>query len=163
MIAYNYSSGNFSAGIAVVDDDNGDFTPNVEAMVGFSMSPVSVTVIGGYDNNTEEFTVEGVATATVTEGGTLGIDVTYGSGPTFAWTTSEWAVAGSYTQKVSDKVTVSVGAQYFANVAWGTTDYWTVGANVDWTPVENFLVRANVTYDDSADAATGYLRFQRSF
>ena len=87
----------------------------------------------------------------------------YGSGATYAWSTSEWSVAGSYTQKVSDKLTVSVGAQYFANAAWGTADYWTVGANADWYPVENFLVRAQVQYNDSTNAATGRLRFQRNF
>ena len=49
---------------------------------------------------------------------------------------------------------------------------YSVGANVDWTPVTNFLVRAQVSYFaadngaaalNSGDRINTRLRFQRSF
>ncbi|NJR14068.1 MAG: porin, partial [Phyllobacteriaceae bacterium] len=78
----------------------------------------------------------------------------------------KWSIAASYTQKFSDTVTASLGVQYWDEVAFVPgTDQWSVGANVDWTPVQNFLVRAQVQYVDSGatDSVTGRLRFQRSF
>jgi hypothetical protein len=70
---------------------------------------------------------------------------------------------------------LGLGVQYWNDTNLGAAlspDQWTVGANLDWTPVAGFLVRARVQYTDPSGNAlaaanrsytTGYLRFNRSF
>ncbi|MGL4405151.1 MAG: porin, partial [Notoacmeibacter sp.] len=78
LVGYSYASGGFNAGVALVDDNDNnsgaaaDYMPNVTATAGFSAGPANVQLVGAYDNDTEEFAFKAVATATVTEGGTLG-------------------------------------------------------------------------------------------
>ena len=178
LIGYTYAANGFNAGIALVDDnddidfagdpdDDSDFTPNVTATAGYVFGAGNVQVVGAYDNDTSEFAAKVRAEATVTEGGTLGLAVVYASGRTYTWSAAEWSVAGSYTQKVSDTVSVSLGAQYWSDVAFvAGVDQYSIGANVDWTPVTNFLVRAQVQYVDNSvtdGAFNARLRFQRSF
>ena len=173
LIAYNFAANGLTAGIAVIDDNdnNGgpaaDFTPNFSGTVGYSAGIFAVDAVVAYDNDTEEFAGKIRANITVTEGGTLGLAAVYASGATYTWSAAEWSVAGSYSQKVSDTVSVSIGAQYWSDVAFiSGVDQYSIGANVDWTPVTNFLVRAQVQYVDNniTDGAfAGRLRFQRSF
>jgi hypothetical protein len=172
LISYNYAANGFNVGVAIIDDNdnNGgvaaDYTPNLQANAGFAVGPADVQLVAAYDNDTEEFAGKAVAKIDVTEGGTLGLAVVYASGATYTWSAAEWSVAGSYSQKVSDTVALSVGAQYWSDVAFvNGTDQYSIGANVDWTPVTNFLVRAQVQYVDNSvtDSVTGRIRFERSF
>jgi Porin subfamily len=169
LVGYTYAANGFNAGIALVDDEDRfvDYTPNVTATAGFAVGAVNLQGVVAYDNNTDEAVGKLVATATVTEGGTLGLAAVYASGPTYTWASAEWSVAASYTQKFSDTVSASIGAQYWSDVAFiNGLDQYSIGANVDWTPVTNFLVRAQVQYVDdnvSDGSFNGKVRFQRSF
>jgi Porin subfamily len=170
LVGYTYAANGFNVGIALVDDGDRfvDFTPDVQGTVGFTAGPAAVQFVAAYDNNTEEYAAKAVVTADVTEGGTLGAAVVYASGATYTWDLSEWSVAASYTQKFSDTIKASIGAQYFGDVDFvSNADAYSIGFNVDWTPVKNFLVRGQIQYVDS-DLNTdgefnGKVRFQRSF
>jgi hypothetical protein len=184
-IGYTFASGGFDATINL--DDAGinetNFVPNVSANAGFSAGAVAVRGFIAYDEENGETAAKLRVGADVTEGGRLEAALVYSTNPNYSWAASEWSVAASYSQKVSDTVAVSVGAQYWSSVngslvAGGTdgvysgADGYSIGANVDWTPVTNFLVRAQVQYvqfdgataaDPSTDGVAARLRFQRSF
>lgn len=166
-IAYTFASGGFDATISLDDDGNGDFTPNVSANAGFTAGPAAVRLFAAYDNNADAFAIKARVTASVSEGGTLGVAAVYGDAATYVWSDSEWAIAASYGQKVSDTIAISVGAQYWQDVAWvAGRDKWAIGANIDWTPVAGFLARASITHSDddlTGESTGGYIRFQRSF
>jgi Porin subfamily len=171
-IAYDFASNGFNAGIEIVDDNDdnaaagADFVPNVGVTAGYASGPFEVDVAAAYDNDTEEFAAKIRANIEVTEGGKFGIAGVYASGATYTWAAAEWSIAASYTQKLSDTISASLGAQYWSDVAFVDGDGFTVGANVDWTPVTNFLVRGQIQYadfDGTDSDVTGRIRFQRSF
>jgi Porin subfamily len=183
-ISYTFASGGFDATIGLDEAQfNSNFVPNVSANAGFSAGAVAVRGFIAYDEEVGETAVKLRVGADVTEGGRLEAALVYSTDPNYSWNASEWSIAASYSQKVSDKVSVSVGAQYWSGVngvlvAGGTNgvysgaDGYSIGANVDWTPVTNFLVRAQVQYvqfdgataaDPSTDGVAARLRFQRSF
>lgn len=157
-IGYTFASGGFDATINLDDMGSGetDFIPNISANAGFSAGAVAVRAFVAYDQEAEAFAAKLRVGADVTEGGRLEAAVVYGDAPSYVWKTAEWAVALGYQQKVSDTVTVAFGGQYDAN------EDWNVAAHADWTPVTNFLVRAQVGYN-SDEVVSGRLRFQRSF
>ncbi|NJR13823.1 MAG: porin [Phyllobacteriaceae bacterium] len=177
LIRYSYAADGFNAGVSVIDDNDdntvgstwADFTPNFEATAGFDIGPAGVQIIGVYDNDTDEFAGKAVGSVAVTPGGTFAIAGVYASGPTYTWDVSEWSVAASYTQAFSETISASLGAQYFDDTNFDvidSPDAWTVGANIDWTPVPNFLVRGQVQYEDddvAGESVNGRIRFQRSF
>jgi hypothetical protein len=184
QISYNFAANGVTAGLMLIDDgDATDYVPDVQARATFAAGPATIAVIAAYDNDnndgaalgTGEFAVKGVVNADVAEGTKIGLAAIYASGANAYWDAAEWTVAGSVQQKLSDTLSLSVGAQYWndTNLAVaGSPDQWSLGANLDWTPVKGFLVRANVRYTDpsgnalaanNASFTTGYLRFQRSF
>ena len=182
-IQYTFASGGFDATVGLNEDTGtilgipteGNYMPNVSANAGFSAGAVAIRAFVNYDDaesvaQKNAFAVKLRATADVTEGGTLGVAVVYANNPSEAWSAAEWSVAASYSQKMSDTLALSVGAQYFANTDFavaGSPSAYAIGANVDWTPVTNFLVRAQVQYKDATgpnnDSWNARLRFQRSF
>ena len=103
----------------------------------------------------------------MTENGRFELAGVYTNKTNYSFSAAKWSIAGAYQQRVSDTVTIAVGAQFWDEVGFrANEEQFTVGANLDWTPVNNFLVRARVQYKDnsaSGDTTTGYLRFERSF
>jgi opacity protein-like surface antigen len=181
-IQYTFASGGFDATISAEEDGviETNFVPNVSANAGFSAGAFAVRAFVAYDDkdagSAGAWSAKLRVGADVTEGGRFEIAAVYGSGATDSWGLSEWSIAAGYQQKVSDKVTVAVNAQYWSDRNFdvaGSPDRWDIGGNVDWTPVENFLVRAQVVYSNdenttvsAADDFKGFkarLRFQRSF
>ncbi|MCU0832727.1 MAG: porin [Rhizobiaceae bacterium] len=178
-VAYDFASNGFNAGIELVDDNDdidfagdpdndSDFVPNVGVTAGYASGPFEVDAVVAYDNDTEEFAAKLRANIEVTEGGKFGIAGVYASGATYTWDAAEWSIAASYTQKLSDTISASIGAQYWADEGFvAGADAFSIGANVDWTPVTNFLVRGQIQYVDSDLAGdstvAGRIRFQRSF
>jgi hypothetical protein len=158
IIQYTFASGGFDATLGLDHAENEtDFVPNVSANVGFSAGAVAVRLFGAYDQEEEEGAIKLRVGADVTEGGRLEAAVVWASGTNYVWDEADWTVALGYSQKVSDTIKVAAGFQYWE------TENWTVGASVDWTPVTNFLVRAQVIYADPSETIAGRLRFQRSF
>ena len=183
-IQYTFASGGFDATVALDHAGSADtnFVPNVSANAGFSAGAVAVRAFAAYDEEDDSFAAKLRVGADVTEGGRFEAAVAYsGSSNNYSFNAAEWTIAAGYSQKVSDQITVAVGAQYWSDVSakvlgaatnpangafTGETGF-SVGGHVDWTPVTNFLVRAQVSYTDFSTPADGVfagrLRFQRSF
>ena len=181
LIGYTYAANGANFSVALVDDnddidvvgdpdDDSDFTPNLQATAGFEAGPAKFQGVVAYDNDTEEFAGKLVAKFAVIEGGSLDVAAVYASGATYTYRLAEWSVAASYNQKFSDTIKASVGVQYWSDRNFdgaGSPNRIDVGANVDWTPVKNFLVRGQIAYSDDEQTGfegyTGRIRFQRSF
>jgi Porin subfamily len=187
-ISYTFASGGFDATIGLDDGEvdstplttatfsGADYIPNVSANAGFSAGAFAVRGFVAYDEEQGETALKLRVGADVTEGGRFEVAAVYATGATYSWSLSEWSIAAGYQQKVSDKVTVAVNAQYWSDRNFDaplSPDRFDIGANLDWTPVTNFLVRAQAYYvmDDlnvdslgkQKDYIEAKVRFQRSF
>jgi Porin subfamily len=183
-ISYTFASGGFDATIGLDEAFvETNFVPNVSANAGFSAGAFAVRGFVAYDEEAGETAAKLRVGADVTEGGRFEVALVYSTGANYSWAASEWSVAAGYQQKVSDKITVAIDAQYWSSVngslvaggtngVYSSADGYSIGANLDWTPVTNFLVRAQVQYvnfdgataaDPDTDGLFGRLRFQRSF
>jgi hypothetical protein len=178
QISYTFAANGVTAGVQLIEDGDGtDYVPDVQARASFAAGAASVAVTVAYDNDNNgaavggdgEFAVKGVVNASVAEGTSVGIAAIYASGANAYWSDAEWTVAAGVSQKLSDTLSLGVGAQYWSDTNLAaplSPDQWSVGANLDWTPVAGFLVRARVQHTDPSNAksyTTGYLRFNRSF
>lgn len=173
-IAYKFSSGAISGQVSLDDDASGNFAPDVSANIGGTFGSVTARAYAAYDETASNFAAKLTLSAAIGDG-TLALAGVYADkAGNYSFGASEWSIAGAYTHALTSTVTASLGAQYWDNfyTAGAITgavvggNGFSVGANVDWKPVTNFLVRARVQYTDtntSSGATTGYLRFERSF
>jgi len=195
-IRYQYETGSFYAGISVDELEDGVyqgtfapgpggttvFTPDdgpnnvgVAFGIGGTAGAFTYQVTGGWDFDNEDGAIRAMGTAELGPG-TLGLAVVYSSGPNSYYSTAEWAVAGEYAIKATDKLKITPGVQYYGNYVGGsknvpdsfdgTGDAWKAGLTVDYQIVDNFYAKASVQYldpEDGDDTTTGYFRLQRSF
>ncbi|MCB0065688.1 MAG: porin, partial [Caldilineaceae bacterium] len=189
MIAYTYTSGGWHATLELLDDNsdpNGrsfapDFMPHVAGEIGATFGPVDAAFVAGYDNITDEAAFRLIVGADLTANDRLELAGIYATGRTVMWNQSEWAISAGLSHTFNAQWTVQANAQYWggiANLALAAPDFtnadgWRVGANVDWKPTPNFLVRVQAYYHSRGsdlangiaenDFWTGRVRFQRSF
>ena len=176
-IRYTYDAGSFWAGVSVdelegisVGYDEPDNNVGVALGLGAKLGAASFQLIGGYDTDREEGAVRLIATADVGPG-TLGLAGVWASGPNAYYTESEWAIAGEYAIKATDKLTITPGAQYFGNYYVGGPDFtnddaWQVGLTVDYKITQGLSTKIAVNYldvDNVDDDVNGFIRLQRSF
>ena len=195
-IRYQYETGTFYAGISVDELEDGvyqgtfatapdgttTFTPDdgpnnvgVAFGIGGTAGAFTYQVTGGWDFDNEDGAIRAMGTAELGPG-TLGLAVVYSSGPNSYYSTAEWAVAGEYAIKATDKLKITPGVQYYGNYIGGgkavpdsfdgTGDAWKAGLTVDYQIVENFYAKASVQWldpEDGDDTTTGYFRLQRAF
>lgn len=177
-IRYTYTAGAFYAGVAVDELENQtirgvavvDNNVGIEAIVGGAFGPAKVALLGGYDTDREEGAVRLIATADLGPG-SLGLAGVWASGVNAYYAESEWAVAVEYAVKVTDKLKITPGFQYFdginiVNGDFGDADQWKAGLTLDYQLATNFSAKASVQYTDPDNADEswgGYLRLQRSF
>ena len=219
-IAYTFSSGAFDATISIDDDDaampfpddgafvpGADFMPNVSANIGGTFGAFTARLYGAYDNDTDNFAIKGIVGVDVTSNGHIDLAAYYTDGPTYVLGASvdlnpailsrngiplwaEWSVAGSYTHTFNEKLSATIGAQYWDNLmklADGPFAFMPdisllrVGGHIDYRPTPNFLTRFAIDYNDwggdinnfaivapdgthiSDSFVKGYVRFQRDF
>lgn len=171
-IRYQYDSGTFQAGISV-DELEGISLPGsvdnnigVAGNLGFSLGAVSANLIGGYDTDRDDGAVRLIATADLGPG-SLGFAAVWASGVNAYYAESEWAIAGQYAVKASDKLGVTGLVQYSDNVDFTAgVDKWTYGLTVDYAITSGLAAKVAVVYDDldGADGeTTGFIRLDRSF
>ncbi|MDM9648246.1 porin [Rhizobium sp. S163] len=191
-IRYQYESGDFYAGISVDElEDSVSFGESgndvgIAAGIGGKAGAFSYQVIGGYDTDTSEGAVRGMATVAIGPG-TLGLAAAWASGANAYYEESEWTVAAEYAIQATDKLKITPGVQYFANINpvtgipgvgknamgtnadWADADLWKAGVTLDYQIVENFYAKASVQWQDrtsvadSDDTVSGYFRLQRAF
>ena len=185
-IRYQYESGDFYAGISVDELEDAIHTSlgetsndvGIAAGIGGKAGAFSYQLIGGYDTDTEEGAIRGMATVAIGPG-TLGLAAAWASGPNAYFEESEWTVAAEYAIQATDKFKITPAVQYFDNIKNGPNaasvtdfsdqDVWKAGVTLDYQIVENFYAKASVQWQDHAsstdsdDAWTGYFRLQRAF
>ncbi|MCF1434427.1 porin [Agrobacterium vitis] len=187
-IAYNYKSDTFFAGIAV-DELTGYYSRSrdlsqadaygqnkrvgIEGQVGGSFGPVTATLLGGWDAVANDGAVRLLATANLGPG-VLGVAGLYSTGVSAYYDKAEWTVAAEYAAKITDKLTLTPGVQYFANTQVdGSGDYtgrdiWKGGLTLDYKLAEGLTTKVSAQYQDHAwsnsdDVWSGFVRLQRSF
>ncbi|HBF30558.1 porin [Rhizobium sp.] len=191
-IAYNYKSDKFFAGIAL-DETNGlsgtdglisdtsaytksynvDKNVGIEGQVGGTFGPVTTTLLGGYDFNTQNFAVRDITSVNVGPG-VFSIAGVYSNGVSTYFDASKWSVAAEYSAKITDKLTLTPAVQYFGKTQVDASgDYFgrnivRGGVTVDYKLAAGLTSKALINYqnkDASGNSGvwTGYLRLQRSF
>jgi hypothetical protein len=192
-IAYNYKSDAFFAGIAI-DETNGlsgtdrsvsaknavfatdynrDNNVGIEGQIGGSFGPATITLLGGYDFNADNGAVRAIASANLGPG-VLSVAGVYASGANAYYDASEWSVAGEYAAKITDKLTLTPGVQYFAktqvdnNGDFGGRNITRGGLTVDYKLAAGLTTKVSAQYQNkdangNNDVWTGFVRLQRSF
>jgi hypothetical protein len=191
-IAYNYKSDTFFAGLAVDEltgtsntdssvsnaaafakSYNRDNSVGIEGQIGGSFGPATVTLLGGYDFVAQEGAVRGIASV-VAGPGTFSIAGVYASGINAYYDASKWSVAAEYAAKITDKLTLTPGIQYFADTQvdargnFGGRDITRAGLTVDYKIASGLTTKVSAQYQDktangNSDVWTGFVRLQRSF
>jgi hypothetical protein len=210
-IRYQYESGDFYAGIAVEEiggvtyslpsavaaglgilpadnafsNETGGNNVGIDAAVGGVAGAFSWQLLGGYDVDNENGAIR--AKIGVDLGpGTLGLAGIWSSGPSAYYLNGEWAIAAQYAIKATDKLTITPGVQYTANImpegiigagdGWDDGHEWRAGVTIDYQIVDNLSTKLAVTYVnqdygdvgsaagvDDADGVEGFFRLQRAF
>ncbi len=120
-IAYLYDGGSFQAGVSVdeLEAANGKnfdgtkYVPyvnngvGVSGIVSASLGGVAFDLIGGYDTKAEDGAIRALLSADVASIGTFQLAGIYSSGRNFYYNEAEWAVAGSFAIKATDKLTIT--------------------------------------------------------
>ncbi|MEB2846253.1 porin [Rhizobiales bacterium RZME27] len=169
--AFNSEAGwKFDNGIVDTQDEVG-----VNAMIAGKFGGVSIDLFGAYDFDWEDGVIASTLSAEIGPG-KLGVFGVYSTGPSAYWDFSEWSIGAEYAIAVTDKFSITPGAQYWDNVTrnYGTGDYvggdaWRVGVTADYKITQGLTAKATVNYTDvdngveSADRWDGFFRLQRSF
>jgi hypothetical protein len=147
----------------------------VNAMIAGKFGGVSVDLFGAYDFAFEEGVIASTLTAELGPG-KLGVFGVYSTGPGMYWDFSEWTVGAEYAIAVTEKFSITPGAQYWDNVArdyvggdYTGGDAWRVGVTADYKITQGLTAKATVNYTDidngvdSGDRWDGFFRLQRSF
>ncbi len=191
-IAYNYKSGAFFAGIAV-DETNGlsatdssisntslytksynvDRNVGIEAQVGGTFGPVTTTLLGGYDFNTQNFAIRDITSVNVGPG-VFSIAGVYANGVSTYYDASKWSVAAEYAAKITDKLSLTPGVQYFGKTQVDASgnffgrDIVRGGLTVDYKLAAGLSTKVSAQYQNknangTNDVWTGFVRLQRDF
>ncbi|MEB2846252.1 porin [Rhizobiales bacterium RZME27] len=196
-IRYTFDGGSFQAYIQADAFDSqdgwktggfvngaGDFVPGnedelgVNAMIAGKFGGVAIDLFGAYDFDFDDGVIASTLAAEIGPG-TLGVFGVYSFGPSRYWDFSEWSIGAEYAIKVSDKLAITPGAQYWSNIlpVYGDSDYdggdaWRVGVTADYEITTNLKAKATVNYTSvdvdlagvgDGDRWDGFLRLQRSF
>ena len=178
--AFNSQAG-YKTDFAGNDDEVG-----VNAMIAGKFGGVSIDLFGAYEFANEDGVIASTLTADLGPG-SLGIFGVYSFGPSLYWDFAEWSIGAEYAIKVSDKLSIAPGVQYWDNIIplVGSGDYtggeaWRVGVTADYEITTNLKLKATVNYTDvsvdtnlisggtsvavgDGDRWDGFLRLQRSF
>jgi len=180
-VRYQADMGTWRAGVSI-DEPNGwlhdtrSWGPNhtvlgVSGMVGGTMGPLDVEVVGYYDLGAEEGGVRGIAKADIGMGSLQALGM-WNSGASgympyraFGWGGSthdntsypKWLVAAAYAAQINDKLTVTPGYQYakFYEDDWGgsheESTMWRAGVTVDYQIATNFATKVSLQYSKFKD------------
>jgi hypothetical protein len=174
-ISYIYEGGAFSALLSVDELGNEDYTTGgtdisngigVTGLVTAALGGVSIDLLGSYDTKAEEGAIRAILSADVGPG-TFQLAGLWASDPNAYYNEAEWTVAGSYSFKATEKLTITPAAQYWSDVGFRPgEDQWAVGLTVGYGITQGLDLLATVNYvdnDATDDSTTGFLRLQRNF
>jgi hypothetical protein len=186
LMAYSMQFGQGGFGtISLEDDANANYTPDVVGSVGINQGWGAVWVNVAYDEaisptddgsgtsvlGSDAWNVKGGLHLVVPNvpGGAFRLIGMYSSDDNRYDAGGEWSILTSYTQNLTSTVSVAALYQYTSDTNFsgvGSPDQHDVVADIAWSPVTNFEVRLEGSYqkrtgEDSTQA--GFLRFTRSF
>ncbi|HBF30557.1 porin [Rhizobium sp.] len=195
-IAYNYKSDKFFAGIAV-DETNGlsgtdssisytgnysksyndDKSVGIEGQVGGTLGPVTATLLGAYDVNTQNYAARIIASVADVGPGEFSVAGVYANGVSTYFDASKWSVAAQYAVKVTDKLTLTPGVQYFGKTEVDSSGDFSGrnivrgGLTVDYKLAAGLAAKVSAQYQNKGmnddvvnnDVWTGFVRLQRDF
>jgi hypothetical protein len=174
QIRYTFSGSNgwmFQASLEE-QDYNYDYTPNVLGKVTLTQGWGSVAVFAAYDATFEEFGIKGLARFNFSDAVWLEAMATYESGfGDFSVSSAnglkgyEYSLAAALSFQATDQIKVAGFGQFFGSQHWLGHDNYAVGGQIDWTPVENLVLRAQAKYNggDSQDFVDGKVRLEAAF
>jgi Porin subfamily len=188
FIGYTFTSGNgFTFTLNLEEENNNiDYLPNVVAKASYTQGGYTLDAWAAYDDAdtaafNDAFSLKAILTAKVSDPFTLQLGATYNSDISFYDNDYTWSVGASGKYQVNEKLSITAGAQYFADnlnpdavvappafqpVTFGE-DKWTAGIVVNYVIVPQFTTELAVNYDSGVgnldDSVNGYLRFQREF
>jgi Porin subfamily len=172
-IQYTYATDafNVSAMVENLDTADGEYTDEdsvgISGQVGATFGVASIEVVGSYDFGAEESAYRAIFSADVGPG-TLQVAGIYATGANEYWDDSEWAVAASYKAKITDKLSLTPGFQYWGNREFSDSDdAWKAGLTVDYKIAEGLTTKISAQYEnddlDGSEGFGGFFRLQRSF
>ncbi|MGE7370016.1 porin [Neorhizobium sp. NPDC001467] len=185
-IRYTFDGGAFQAYIQAdafdsqlgwkTDENGGDDDLGVNALIAGKFGGVAIDLFGAYEFDNEDGVIASTLSAEIGPG-QLGVFGVYSFGPSRYWDFSEWSIGAEYAIKVTDKFSITPGAQYWDNIVPVAGDYeggeaWRVGVTADYEITTNLTAKATVNYTDvdvdfggvgDGDRWDGFLRLQRSF
>ncbi len=186
-IRYTFNGGAFMGYVGVdafnseagwkTDADDSQDEIGVNGLVAAKLGGVSIDLFGGYEFDNEDGVIASTLTAEIGPG-SLGVFGVYSTGPNRYWDYSEWTIGAEYAIKVTDKLSIAPGAQYWDKLK--TTDLgdynggsaWRVGLTADYAITENLAFKTTVNYTDvdidngvagDGDRWDGFVRLQRDF
>ncbi|MCO5730844.1 porin [Rhizobium sp. SSA_523] len=175
QIGYQGSFGNFKAGLFLDELNNTTSTNNdtfgIEGQISAELSAFTFALLGGYDVDKENGAVRLIATAPIGPG-TLSLAAIYASGDNAYFNQAEWTIAGSYELKVTDKVKVTPGFQYWDKIDLANGDFsgsrnkWSGGVTLDYAITKDLAAKVSAQYTDEerrSEYWSGFFRLQRSF
>jgi hypothetical protein len=174
QIRYTFNGANgFMFQVSVEEQDyNYDYTPNVVGRIGLTQGWGGVALFAAYDATFEEVGVKGIASWNITDAWALEGMATYESGfGDFSVCSGnglcgyEYSLAAALSWRATDQLKLWIGGQYFGEQHFVGHDNYTVGAQADWTVVENLLLRGRVQYNggDSQEFVNGQIRLEAAF
>ncbi|GEO84466.1 MULTISPECIES: porin [Alphaproteobacteria] len=184
-IGYEYAADAFSVGVFVeeltrtyssgYDFYKGNDNIGLDAQVAATFGVVSGELLGAYDFAAENGAVRGKLFADIGPG-TLGVAAIWSSGANAYYDVSEWTVAAQYEAKLTDKLSLTPGFQYWWNYGLVSTDEfddnndaWTAGLTLDYKVAEGLTTKIAVNYLEEDHGKyedglwNGFVRLQRSF
>jgi hypothetical protein len=180
-IRYTFDGGAFQAYVQAdaFDSQDGwktdvnDEELGINGMIAGKFGGVSADFFAAYDFDYEEAVIASTVSAEIGPG-KLGVFGVYSFGPSRYWDFSEWSVGAEYAIAVTDKLSITPGAQYWDNIVYAAGDYnggdaWRVGVTADYKITQGLTAKATVNYTDvdtgidSDDRWDGFFRLQRSF
>jgi hypothetical protein len=153
-------------------DYNYDYTPNVLGKVTLTQGWGSIAVFAAYDATFEEFGIKGLGRFNFSDAVWLEAMATYESGfGDFSVSSAnglkgyEYSLAAALSFKATDQIKIAGFGQFFGEQHWLGHDNYAVGGQIDWTPVENLVLRAQAKYNggDSQDFIDGKIRLEAAF
>jgi len=163
MFAYTYRMGATAISLAVEEDNNGNYTPDVIFDVVTAVGSFNLHGAVAYDEAARAATAKAMgsfALGMATIG--LGVQWSDGSARNGSYTAShEWILGAEVAASLTEKLSARAGFDYgIDNVV---ANDWTAGAGINYKFVSGFDVDARVNYRDSTENFGGRLRLTRSF
>ena len=172
-VGYNFAFGNgvnLALGVEKAGE-NTNYRVNVVGKLGISQGWGSVNVWGGYDADDKKWNAKAIGEFKLADPLTLQVAAAYASGANRYAPGGDykWAAGAHLKYKVTDKLAVGFGGEYFGKQYGTNNNDWAIGGVVDYEVVKGFATKLAVNYYDgdsySSDANHwgGFLRLQRNF